>query len=149
MWVTLDAAGNVVSDGVATATDDALSRLVTITAGSQQRAATYNGDGVLVAYTEDGVASQLTQDLAVPLSQVLHVTQGVTTATHRYGQTRLATVSGGVRSWELGDALGSVRTTLDDAGTALGSVGELVLSGAEGTRGARRSPPVVPRMRGK
>ena len=89
------------------------------------------------------------QDLAAPLSQVLHVTQGVTTATSRYGQTRLATVNSGVRSWELGDALGSVRMTRDGAGTALGSVGELVLSGAEGTRGARRSPPVVPRMRGK
>ena len=80
---------------------------------------------------------------------MLHVTQGVTTATHRYGPTRLATVSGGVRSWELGDALGSVRMTMDDAGAALGAVGELVLNGAEGTRGAHRRPPVVPRTRGK
>jgi RHS repeat-associated protein len=120
---TYDAAGNVVSNGVATATYDALSRPVTITAGSLQREAAYNGDGVLVAYTEDGVTSQLAQDLAAPLSQVLHATQGVTTATYRYGPTRLATVSGPVRSWELGDALGSVRMTLDDAGTALGSVG--------------------------
>jgi RHS repeat-associated protein len=32
-------------------------------------------------------------------------------------------MSGPVRSWELGDALGSVRMTLDDTGAALGSVG--------------------------
>ncbi|MCG8352719.1 MAG: hypothetical protein MI924_33565, partial [Chloroflexales bacterium] len=120
---TYDAAGNVVSDGVATATFDALSRPITITAGLLQREAAYNGDGVLVEYTEDGVTSQLAQDLAAPLSQVLRATQGMTTAIYLYGQTHLATVTSGVRSWELGDALGSVRMTLDDTGAALGSVG--------------------------
>ncbi|MCG8349423.1 MAG: hypothetical protein MI924_16780 [Chloroflexales bacterium] len=109
----------LLSDGVATATDDALSRPVTITAGSQQRDATYKGDGVLVAYTENGVASQLTQDLAAPLAQILN--DGSANAV--YGHERLVTQQGATRTWYLGDALGSVRMTLDDAGTALGAVG--------------------------
>ena len=114
-----DAAGNLLTDGTTSHTYDALNQVIC----SGGVSSTYNGDGVLVAYTEDGVTSQLAQDLAAPLSQVLRATQGVTTATYLYGQTRLATVNSGVRSWELGDALSSVRMTLDDTGAALGSVG--------------------------
>ena len=55
------------------------------------------------------------QDLAAPLSQVLN--DG--TANYVYGQERLRTLGG---PWYVGDALGSVRQTLDDAGGVLGSV---------------------------
>jgi RHS repeat-associated protein len=72
---------------------------------------TYNGDGVLVS---DGTTTYA-QDLAAPLSQVL--TDG--TANYVYGHERLRALGG---PWYIGDALGSVRQTLDDAGAVLGSV---------------------------
>ena len=77
--------------------------------------ATYNGDGVLV---QRG-ATHYTQDLAAPLSQIL--TDG--SANYVYGHERLVTQQGATRTWYATDALGSVRMTLDDTGTALGSVG--------------------------
>jgi RHS repeat-associated protein len=55
------------------------------------------------------------QDLAAPLSQVL--SDG--TATYLYGHDRLRAQGG---PWYIGDALGSVRQTLDDAGAVLGNV---------------------------
>jgi hypothetical protein len=83
---------------------DALGHMVT------QDGATlvYNGDGVLV----QAGTTFYTQDLVAPLSQVL--SDG--TDTYLYGHNRLASVdSTGTRTWELHDALGSVRHTLDDA----------------------------------
>ncbi|MCG8352206.1 MAG: hypothetical protein MI924_30950 [Chloroflexales bacterium] len=53
-----------------------------------------------------------TQDLAAPLSQVLNA--GSTNAI--YGMDRLLTADGSAQTWYLGDALGSVRATLDGAG---------------------------------
>ena len=57
------------------------------------------------------------QDLASPLSQIL--SDG--TSTYVYGQERLFSLTGSTRSWYATDALGSVRRTLPDSGTA-GSV---------------------------
>ncbi len=79
---------------------------------------TYNGDGALV---DDGT-TRYTQDLAAPLSQVLQTTQGSATADYLYGLDRLAAQSGSAKTWYVGDALGSVRMTLDDAGASLGAV---------------------------
>jgi RHS repeat-associated protein len=79
---------------------------------------TYTGDGVLV---DDGT-TRYTQDLASPLSQVLQTTQGSTTTNYLYGLDRLAAQSGSTKTWYVGDALGSVRMTLDDAGVPLGVV---------------------------
>jgi len=75
---------------------------------SMLRPSTYNGDGVLVS---DGTTTSA-QDLAAPLSQVL--SDG--TATYVYGHDRLRALGG---PWYVGDALGSVRQTLDDAGAVL------------------------------
>jgi len=69
---------------------------------------TYNGDGVLVS---DGTTTYV-QDLAAPLSQVL--SDG--TDTYVYGHDRLRALGG---PWYVGDALGSVRQTLDDAGAVV------------------------------
>jgi len=68
----------------------------------------YTGDGVLVG---DGTTTSV-QDLAAPLNQVL--SDG--TATYVYGHARLRALGG---PWYVGDALGSVRQTLDDAGEVL------------------------------
>jgi RHS repeat-associated protein len=111
---TYDEAGNLTNDGTTTYSYDALNQMTR--RGTTNY--TYNGDGVLVF---DGV-TRYTQDLMSPLSQILQTTQGVTTTTYLYGTDRLATVSGGTRTWYQGDALGSVRQTLTDGGTALGSV---------------------------
>jgi RHS repeat-associated protein len=99
-----DAAGNLLSDGASTRSYDALNRLVAHDSTSY----TYNGDGVLVS---DGTTTYV-QDLAAPLSQVL--SDG--TATYVYGHERLRAQGG---PWYVGDALGSVRQTLDDAGAVL------------------------------
>ncbi|NJM08578.1 hypothetical protein HC891_23920 [Candidatus Gracilibacteria bacterium] len=99
-----DAAGNLLSDGTTTSAYDALNRQTS--AGSTSY--TYNGDGVLVQ--ENSTA--YTQDLASPLSQILH--DGTTS--YVYGHERLRAVNG---PWYLADALGSVRATLNDTGAAL------------------------------
>jgi RHS repeat-associated protein len=99
-----DAAGNLLSDGTTTRSYDALNRLVAHDSTSY----TYNGDGVLVS---DGTTTYV-QDLAAPLSQVL--SDG--TATYVYGHARLRALGG---PWYVGDALGSVRQTLNDAGAVL------------------------------
>ncbi len=105
---TYDAAGNLLADGTATYTYDALSRVLTASTGSQQRSYTSNGDGTLVAQTANGVQTSFTQDLAAPLSQILQTAQGGATTNYLYGLERLASVSGTMRTWYTGDALGSV-----------------------------------------
>jgi RHS repeat-associated protein len=99
-----DAAGNLLSDGTTTRSYDALNRLV----AQDSTSYTYNGDGVLVS---DGTTTYA-QDLAAPLSQVLN--DG--TANYLYGHERLRALGG---PWYVGDALGSVHQTLDDAGAVL------------------------------
>jgi RHS repeat-associated protein len=109
-----DEAGNLKSDSQSLYTYDALNRMTT----RGTTAYSYNGDGVLVA---DGTR-RYTQDLASPLSQVLQITQSGITTNYLYGSQRLAAVSGSTRTWYQGDALGSVRLTLDDIGMPLDGV---------------------------
>jgi hypothetical protein len=75
-----------------------------------------------------------TRDLAAPLSQVL--SDG--TANYVYGHDRLRAQGG---PWYVGDALGSVRQTLDDAGAVLATTSGACPEQREGTRGARRRAP--------
>ena len=103
---TYDAAGNRLSDGTTTATDDALNRRTQHDGTRYQ----YNADGVLVS---DGTTTY-TQDLAAPLSQILN--DGTATYVYGAGSERLRARDG---PWFLGDALGSVRATLNDAGAVV------------------------------
>jgi RHS repeat-associated protein len=112
-----DTAGNLLTDGTATYTYDALNRTKTV-AGAQSRTYTYNGDGVLVKQVAGSTRITYTQDLATPLSQVLQTKVGATTTSYLYGLERLASRSGTPRTWYLADALGSVRRTLNDGGAA-------------------------------
>jgi RHS repeat-associated protein len=114
---TYDAAGNLIGDGTASSTYDALNRTTAVTAGSQTRTNRYNGDGVLVTQVANSVTTRYTQDLAAPLTQILQTTQGSTTTNYLYGAARLASLSGSTRTWYAADALGSVRRTLSDTGT--------------------------------
>ena len=111
--------GNLLNDGTQTSTYDALSRMLTTTNGSEQRVYTYNGDGTLVAQTANGTTTRFTQDLISPLSQILQTTQGTTTKHYVYGHEGLYKQAGIVRTWYGGDALGSVRQTLNEAGSPL------------------------------
>jgi len=103
-----DAAGNLLDDGSTINTWDALNRLTV--QGTTTNA--YNGDGVLVAQTTGSGTISYTQDLASPLSQIL----GDGTNQYVYGADRLFGVASSTRTWYLGDALGSVRQTVDDTG---------------------------------
>jgi len=103
-----DAAGNLLDDGTTSTTWDALNRLTV--QGTTSNA--YNGDGVLVGQIVGSTAITYTQDLASPLSQIL--SDG--TNQYIYGADRLFGVASSARTWYLGDALGSVRQTFDDAG---------------------------------
>jgi RHS repeat-associated protein len=109
-----DEAGNLTNDGTATYAYDALGRMIVRSTTPY----TYTGDGVLV---DDGT-TRYTQDLAAPLSQILQTTQGSTTTNYLYGLERLAAQAGSAKTWYVGDGLGSVRLTLDDAGAPLGLV---------------------------
>jgi RHS repeat-associated protein len=111
---TYDAAGNLINDGATTYGYDALGRMTT--RGSTTYS--YNGDGTLVY---DGT-TRYTQDLASPLSQVLQTTQGSATTKYLYGQDRLAAQTSTAKTWYIGDALGSVRRTVTDAGVLLGII---------------------------
>jgi RHS repeat-associated protein len=119
---TYDAAGNLLDDGTSQSSYDPMGWLMATTSGGQTRSYAYDADGTLATQTTSGSTISYTQDLAAPLSQVLQITDGVTTTEYLYGAERLAAVKGGTRTWYGGDALGSVRQTLSDTGTSLGSV---------------------------
>jgi YD repeat-containing protein len=109
-----DAVGNLLSDGTTSYTYDALNRLTQ--QGSTPNS--YNGDGVLVRTG----ATTYTQDLAAPLTQILQARQGGTTTHYLYGLERLASTSGGTRTWYAADALGSVCQTLNNSGSVLSNI---------------------------
>jgi RHS repeat-associated protein len=114
-----DAAGNLLSDGTTSYTYDALNHALTVAAGNQQRSYSYNGDGTLMQQIANGITTRFTQDLQASFSQVLQTTQGISTTDYVYGTDRLAALDGMRRTWYQGDALGSIRQTLDDTGLSL------------------------------
>jgi YD repeat-containing protein len=110
-----DTAGNLTNDGTAAYTYDALNR-TTARGGTSY---IYNGDGTLVSQATGGVTTRYTQDLAAPLSQVLQTKVGSATPTdYIYGLNRIASLNGSTKTWYVADALGSVRRTVADNGTA-------------------------------
>lgn len=115
-----DAAGNLLNDGTSAYGYDALNELTSVTATLLQEGYTYDGDGVLVAQTDNGAATAYTPDLAGGESQVLQATSGGVTTDYLYGDgaERLAAqVSGGTtHRWYVTDPQGSVRDTADDTG---------------------------------
>ena len=113
-----DAAGSLLKDAAClgdplcvAATYDALGRLT-------QQGGTrfgYNGDGTLTAEITGAQTTAYLHDQALPLSQIL----GDGATTYRYGLDRLASVQGTTRTWQIPDALGSVRAQLTDAGVVV------------------------------
>ncbi len=77
----------------------------------------YNGDGVRVSKTVNGVSTAYVQDLAAPLPVVLVETTGGQDTLYLYGLDLITQVRpDGSRRWYHTDALGSVRALTDDAG---------------------------------
>ena len=106
-----DAAGNLLSDGSQTYSYDALGRVLSVGSTTNQ----YNADGTLVAQTANSVTTRSTQDLAVPLIQIL------SDGTQRYvygnpAERLFAQQGSSARMWYATDALGSVRAVRNDAG---------------------------------
>src|SRR5262249_18020895 len=114
-----DNAGNLTNDGTTTYTYDALSRMTV----RGTTVYTYTGDGALVSQASGGVTTRYTQDLAAPLTQILQTKVGSAPITdYLYGLNRLASLNGSAKTWYAADALGSLRRTVADAGTPLGTV---------------------------
>lgn len=105
-----DAAGNLTSDGTTSYSYDALNCLLTQSSTTN----TFNGDGVLITQATGSNTITYTQDLVAPLSQVLN--DGTATYIYGSGAERLFGVAGGVQTWYIGDALGSVRQTQNSLG---------------------------------
>ena len=112
-----DAVGNLLGDGTTTYTYNALSRVTSTTRAGTTTTNSYNGDGTLVSQVTGATTTRYTQDLASPLSQVLQ-TVGANTTTYLYGLERLA-VNSSPKTWYISDGLGSVRRTVNDAGSVL------------------------------
>jgi hypothetical protein len=63
------------------------------------------------------------------------------TANYIYGVERLTADAGSGHTWYVGDALGSMRQTLNDAGAVLATTSGACPEQREGTRGAPRKTP--------
>jgi RHS repeat-associated protein len=112
---TYDAAGNLLSDGTSSYSYDALGRVTTLNSASNS----YNGDGVLVVQTVGITTTNYSQDLAAPLSQILH--DGTNQYVYGNGSERLYGAAGSTRTWYSDDALGSVRVTINQSGVVQAS----------------------------
>ena len=99
----------MLNDGTTTATYNEFGQLTGRTVNATSVATTYasDADGVLVGQTTGGTTTRYVQDRSAGLPQVL----AAGSTNYVYGAERLYGLSAGVRTWELHDALGSVRRT--------------------------------------
>ena len=135
MGWSYDAAGNLLNDGSQSYTYDALNRVLSAGNTSHQ----YNGDGTLVAQTQNSVTTRYTHDLAAPLSQIL--SDGTQHSVYGMPAERLFAQQNTTKTWYSVDALNSVRALLDAAG-----IPQDVASGACPER-SEGTPGVPPRRR--
>jgi len=114
MAYSWDANGNLISDGQRTFAYDHAKRLASIVDGASTYGFKYNGLGDRVELSVDGLVTTYTLDIEADLTQVLQ--DG--TSSYLYPTTGLPRIGGegaGGWSYELGDALGSVRQLSDPA----------------------------------
>ena len=114
---TWDAKGNMTGKGGATFTYDALDRLTQVVSGTTTVQFAYNGDGVRLSKTVNGVTMDYVQDVAAPLPVVLAETTSGQTSTYIYGNDLEAWVDpAGSPTFYHYDGLGSVRALSSLAG---------------------------------
>ncbi|MFV2044155.1 MAG: RHS repeat-associated core domain-containing protein [Anaerolineales bacterium] len=118
MAYSWDANGNLISDGQRSFAYDHANRLASIVDSGSTYGFKYNGLGDRVELSTDGLVTQYTLDLQSNLTQVLQ--DG--TSSYLYPTNGLPRIGGeGVGGWsyELGDALGSIRQLSDPASEIL------------------------------
>ncbi len=110
---TWDANGNLLWDGVYTYTYTTANRLASVSSGpSSVVNYSYNGLGDRVRQTSGGATTNYAIDLAGGLTQALADGTNV----YLYGNGRIAQYQGAQAGYFLGDALGSVRQSVDGNG---------------------------------
>lgn len=113
--LTWDANGNLAAKGAATYTFDALDRLTQVVDDATTVQFAYDGDGVRLGKTANGVATAYVQDMAAPLPVVLAESTAGQTQTYVLGNDLIAQLdSTGVPSFYHTDGLGSVRNLTDE-----------------------------------
>jgi RHS repeat-associated protein len=116
-----DANGRMITRtyGASTATYDydSLNRMTQVVSGTTNVAFTYNGDGVRMAKSVNGTATEYVQDIAADLPVVLQEMTGVNSDTYIYGNdlTTRFDASGDPAYYHL-DGLGSVRALSNESG---------------------------------
>jgi RHS repeat-associated protein len=114
---TWDANGNMTGKGSATYTFNVLDRLTQVVSGTTTVQFTYDGDGVRLSKTVNGMATDYVQDIAAPLPVVLVETTAGQTAQYVYGNDLLAQVDpAGNPLFYHTDGLGSTRALSNLAG---------------------------------
>ncbi|CAG0934100.1 partial tRNA nuclease WapA, partial [Thermoflexales bacterium] len=116
MPYTFDANGNQLSDGMRTFTYNSANRLTSVVSGTHTTQYAYNGAGTRLAQIVDGATTRYVVDVSGYLPQVVeeHATGSVTR--YLYGNGLIGFEKNGARSYQHGDALGSVRQTTNEAG---------------------------------
>jgi RHS repeat-associated protein len=115
--LTWDANGNMTGKGAAAYTFDPLDRLTQVVSGTTTVQFAYNGDGVRLGKTVNGVATAYVQDVQASLPVVLAETAGGQTSVYVYGNDLLERADGaGVPVFYHADGLGSTRALSDGAG---------------------------------
>jgi RHS repeat-associated protein len=114
---TWDANGNMTGKGSATYTFNVLDRLTQVVSGTTTVQFTYDGDGVRLSKTVNGMATDYVQDIAAPLPVVLVETTAGQTSQYVYGNDLLTQVDPtGNPSFYHSDGLGSTRALSNLAG---------------------------------
>jgi YD repeat-containing protein len=104
-----DANGNQLSDGVRTFTYNSANRLTSVVSGTHTTQYAYDGVGTRLAQIVDSATTRYVVDVSGQLPQVVeeHTTGSVTR--YLYASGLIGSEKNGVRSYQHGDALGSVR----------------------------------------
>ena len=103
--------GNLLSDGVRTYTYDHANRLTQVVSGTLTTQHAYNGDGVRISKTIDGLATQYLVDLVASLPVVISDTEAI----YVYGVDIIAQQQA-QRYYYVHDGLGSARQLTDESG---------------------------------
>lgn len=129
-----DGAGNLLADGTNTYTYDALRRLSSVTKNGTSTQYGYNGDSVLSTESIGSNATHYLLDTTAGLPERLEeiTSSGNAWYIRGWGKELLRT-SGAGEVWYLSDRLGSVRSTLTDAGVVLSSYNYDPFGTPEGT----------------
>ena len=114
---TWDANGRMTGKGSATYSYDALDRLTQVVSGTTTVQFAYDGDGVRLGKTVDGVTTAYVQDVGALLPVVLVETTGGQTTRYLYGNALIALADAAdVASYYHADGLGSTRALSNQAG---------------------------------